>query len=571
MVGEPPSGSSSVLLDEYFETGDDRFLAELLASRSDKKLISLVDRWFWDPRPFARRMLLAYIDDGCDRPNHRPLVKRLFKAAEAAGEDEVLGHFMVAFDRLVRHSVVERRTYDWPSRTTTASWVVERDPSVPARVPKPKPGRRLPKLDRFTTLTRLYLCRRAFRYFRNLGHRDPARYSRAIRAALLLYKDADLQKPEQLLDAWGLVHVVYHGSPVLFRSPHGVRLAPGALLADLEPAPIYPDVWKQGFDDLLGRLGRAGSRTVRLFFLHVLEEHHAEALRGLPFARVSALLRSPHDDVQAFGARRLKEGRGFENLPLTDWLELLKVENPEIVSVVCDLVRAHVHPDRLTLAQSVELARSRIGAVAELGLQWTQAKPVRDRADLEVVLALRDAVAPQTRAAATAWLSRLLAESPLTEPLMVRELIDARHPEAREAGVALMEGRFKDETSLWAALSESPYDEVRARFVGHLARWEGTLDPESLHRVWATSLLAIHRGGRAKLRVVRQIAERVVRRPDEADALLPLLGIALRSVRVPERRAGLAALAQAAFQEPRLREALARRLPELRLHGLEVA
>ena len=59
----------------------------MLSSRSDKKLLTLAERWFWDPRPFARRMLLAYIDDGCDRPNHRPLVKRLFKAAEEDRRD----------------------------------------------------------------------------------------------------------------------------------------------------------------------------------------------------------------------------------------------------------------------------------------------------------------------------------------------------------------------------------------------------------------------------------------------------------------------------------------------------
>jgi hypothetical protein len=570
-VADQEPGGSTLLIDEYFEAGDDRFLAEVLASRSDKKLLSLVDTWFWDPRPFARRMLIAYIDDGCDRPKHRPLVKRLFKRAEAAGDDELMAHFMAAFDRLVRHQLVERRTWDWATRTTLSGWVLERDPTVLSRIPKPKKGSRPPQVDRFTARTRLYLCRRAFRYFRNLGHRDPGRYATAVRAALLLYRDEHLEKPEQLLDAWGFVHVLYHGAPVLVRNPHGIRLAAGARLADLAPAPIYPEVWQEGFDGVLSLLERAPSRTVRRFAVEMLERHHGDALRSLSFARLRNLLRSPREDVQSFAARRLKEASGLENLPLSDWLELLRVENAEAIPLICDLVRAHVHPDRLTLAQSVDLARSGVAAVAELGLTWARSKAAGGHDDLETLISLRDAATPLVRAEAMAWVGRLLAESPLAKPVMARDLIDAKYAEARMAGIALMEGRFKDDTSLWGAMSESPYDDVRAVFVRNLSAWEETLDSESLHRVWATSLLAIHRGGRAKQRVVGQVADRIVRQPGEAESLLPLLGIALRSVRVPERRAGLAAVARAAFRAPALQAAIERQLPELRLHGLGVA
>jgi hypothetical protein len=569
VVEQPPPGSSTLLIDEYFEAGDDRFLAEVLASRSDKKLLSLAERWFWDPRPFARRMLLAYVDDGCDRPHHRPLVKRLFKQSEAAGDHEIMGHFMVAFDRLVRRELVQRREYDWGSRSYLTQWVLQSDPTVLSRAPKPKtPRGRVPPIDRFTARTRRYLCRRAFRYFRTLGHRDPPRYGAAVRAALLLYEDAHLGKPEQLLDAWGLVHVLYHGSPVLVRSPHGVRLAEGARLSDLAPAPIYPEIWKDSFDGLLALVEHAASRTVRGFAIEMLERHHVDALRALPFARLRNLLRVAHDEVQSFAARRLKETTGLENLPLSEWLELLQVENPEVVPLVRDLVRAHVHPDRLTLAQSVELAKSGVAAVAELGLAWARSKAAGARADLETLVSLRDAATPRVRAEAMSWVVQILGESPLTEPAMVRDLIDGKYAEARAAGLAVLDRRFKDETALWAAMSESPYDDVRVVFVRHLAAWEETLDPASLHRVWATSLLAIHRGGRAKQRVVAQVAERIVRRPADAESLLPLLGIALRSVRVPERRAGLAAIARAAFREPGLRAAIERRLPELRLSGL---
>lgn len=567
-----PPGSSTLLIDEYFDAGDERFLAEVLSSRSDKKLLSLAQRWYWDPRPFARRMLLAYVDDGCDRGHHRPLVKSLFKLAEAAGDDEAMGHFMVAFDRLVQHKLVEKRDYDWSTRTTTTRWVLKKDETVPARAPKPRGrGQRARPIERFTRRTRQYLCRRVFRYFRGLGHREPDRYARALRAALVLYQDSMLHKPEQLLDAWSLIHALYHGSPALVRSPHGVRLAAGARLAELTPAPIYPEVWQRDFEAWLTLVQRAPSRTVRIAVADQLERHHADDLRRLPFARLRALLGSPHEDVQALAGRCLKRASGLENLPLAEWLDLLRLDNPDLLPVVCDLVRTHVHPDRLTLAQCVELACSRVAAVAEIGLAWAQAKPARSLADLRTLCSLRDAAAPLTRATAMDWVARVLAETPDTEPEMVRDLVDAKYAEPRAAGLSLLEGRFRDDLSLWAALSESPYDDVRARFVHNLAAWERALDPASLRRVWIAALLAIHRGGRTKQRVVRQVADRIVERPAEADELLPLLGIALRSVRVPERRAGLAAIARAAFAQPALRSAIERRLPELRVLGLEVA
>jgi hypothetical protein len=70
--------------------------------------------------------------------------------------------------------------------------------------------------------------------------------------------------------------------------------------------------------------------------------------------------------------------------------------------------------------------------------------------------------------------------------------------------------------------------------------------------------------------VIQQVAEQIVREPGEADGLLPLLAIALRSVRAPERRGALAALARAAYRTPSLRAALATRLPELTLFDEEV-
>ncbi|MBI5549732.1 MAG: hypothetical protein HY901_38080, partial [Deltaproteobacteria bacterium] len=129
----------------------------------------------------------------------------------------------------------------------------------------------------------------------------------------------------------------------------------------------------------------------------------------------------------------------------------------------------------------------------------------------------------------------------------------------------------KDQTSLWLALAESPWDEVRAELARHLESRARQLSPQTVRHVWASVLLGVHRGGREKRRVVQQLAVRIVKTPDEATLLLPLLSVALRSLRAPERRSALAGLAQAAFREPRLRAAIGAALPELKLFAEEAA
>ncbi|MGC4119932.1 MAG: hypothetical protein QM765_36215 [Myxococcales bacterium] len=230
-------------------------------------------------------------------------------------------------------------------------------------------------------------------------------------------------------------------------------------------------------------------------------------------------------------------------------------------------MKTHVSPDRLSLAQCLELATSQAAPAAELGLSWAKSKPIRAE-DLRALGHLcLTAKAPRIRADAAAWAMPILKDRPETTPELVRELVDSHHRDVRDPALALMleDARFKDQTSLWAALAESPWDDVRATLARHLEERAKVLSPESLRHVWATVLLGVHRGGREKRRVVQQLAQRIAQAPGEARSLLPLLAVSLRSVRVPERRSALAGLAQAAFREPKLRAAIAAALPELKL------
>ncbi len=72
-----------LLVDEFFATEDDRFLAELRKLHKIEALVGLAERWKKDPRPWAREQIVKLLELPLDVPGHQPVVKRLFKQAEA--------------------------------------------------------------------------------------------------------------------------------------------------------------------------------------------------------------------------------------------------------------------------------------------------------------------------------------------------------------------------------------------------------------------------------------------------------------------------------------------------------
>jgi hypothetical protein len=83
--------------------------------------------------------------------------------------------------------------------------------------------------------------------------------------------------------------------------------------------------------------------------------------------------------------------------------------------------------------------------------------------------------------------------------------------------------------------------------------------------LWSSVLLGIHRGGRAKLTALKQVSAAVARDPQNAGPLLPVLAVAVRSVRMPEARHGLAAVVQAVDAHPAIADAVKQHFPELEL------
>jgi hypothetical protein len=543
---------SLLLLEEYFASGDPRFRAELGLLDAPKKVGAFAEKWLRDPRPWAREMLRDFLlDRSFDRPRLKPLVKRLFKQAEAGGLDPVMAWFLVAADLSIRRK--EASKYDWKSR-----WVV---PVLRHAFPPPGDG------EAFTVRTRHYLRRRAWRYFRRLGFREPQRYLPAVLGALLEYRDADLDSAVHLLDNWGLTHVLFHHSAVLRRQTNGWFLKDGEAMRDLKPAPAYAAAWDA--DSMFKLLLQAQARPLRRTARAMLKARPA-LLEKVPFVRVFEMLEHSDPELQTLGLELLGSAAGLESAPLEAWKRLLESQNLDVLDAVAAMMSKLVSPQVFATEQLLAFATAPLGPVARLGLGWLR---LRDLAAPEL-LRLAQVRAPSAAKDAVLLARERLAAQADFNPEWLLPFLDARVREVRDAAWAWFseEKKARHRLDLWAKIVETPYDDVRIAIVDHLERFAEMdtalrvlLARAPLETVWATVLLNIHRGNRAKRLAAGQIAAAIEREPARAPQFLPLLAVAARSIRAPEFRAGLAALVRAATRRPELAEQVARHFPELQL------
>jgi len=554
---EVPRKGSSLLIDVYLAAEDPRFVEEVLAFDGAKKLAALAQPWFADARPFARQALLAYVKDGCDRPEHKALVKRLFKLAEAAGDRELLAYFMVAFDRLTRRALLAAGGHwDKAERLWVPTFALRSDPLVLDRLGKDGSA------ARFTRRTRRYLARRALRYFRRIGYTDKVGYRKAVLAALVLYRDEDLNTVGRLLCAWGLMHVLYGRSPVLGRAPQGITVQEGRSLSELTPAPLFSPAWDDAFEDVLGLLREAPSRTVRAWSLAMLRARYAEPLAKLPLASVKALVLANNEEAQVLGVELLGKLRALNEVPIADWLELLGAENLEVLAAVCDRAASAVNGAELSLAQCVELALSPAAPLAALGLFWAKDKPVTSEVDLRHILRLAGAKVASVRRDAAVYVARQLRALAFVRPEQVRDLCDAQFADVRGQGLLVATERFPQELALWSSLCESPYADVRSAVVSRAKDFRAAA-PQSMAHLFGTVLLTLQGAAKDKRRVARELVLRVGAQPSEAEVLLPLLRTLLGSVQPVDRVLALTTLARTALQHESVRGLVAARFPEL--------
>ena len=545
---------SLLVLAELYEAGDSRFLDLILQYRGDlKPVLGLIERWKKDSRPWARQLKVDFLLGGKSPWECRVVFKRLFKHAWASNDTELMGAFMKALDRSIRRKRYTR--YRYVDRVLETSEALK----VPARYH----GRE------FSNATKHYLRRRAWRYFRRLGHKDGPAYLSGIAHALVRFEDDDVRAGENLLDNWGLMHACFGKSPVLVFNARHTNLSASGSLADLQAAPMFERHWTlpRAANVLIDILLRAQCRPVRIWSIQLLRRLHGETLPKIDAATLLKLIEHTDEDVAAFAADLLNNAQAVASFPMSTWMGLLAARNPTVVATVCQAFQKHVNYDRATLAQAVELTTRLAVPVASLGLEILAAKLIHSDADQRELAKLSKAQcgALGSRIAAFA-ISRLNVAGRYRVDEIVG-FFDSRLKTMRAGAFTALMNQTPADTDpvFWARLFESPYDDVRIELINRLTNRVSLpgASAESTAHLWQSVLLNIHRGGRAKLSALRQISDRIMREPTNAKVLLPVLAIAIRSVRPPEARHGLAAVVTAVERIPNLIDDVRRELPEL--------
>ena len=308
---------------------------------------------------------------------------------------------------------------------------------------QPVPDRVRQKLARmrlFSVATRHYLRRRAWRYFRRLGRTAPERYIKAVSLALIRYVDQDAPDGLALIDNWGLIHVLFHRSPVLVGRPSGWAVAEGRTLAELAPAPIFEPLWAGTPRAIVDLLQAARCRPVRQWALQMVRRHES-ALAAITLDELLDLLVHDDPELVSFAGERLEAARDLGAVSEDRWLELIETANPSALEAIAALMRRHLDARRLSLDQVVRLAASRPLPVARLGLEWLSGRRPHDDAERRTLLTLVEAECELLRPEIVRLVrERLAASSPFERELGART---ARQPARRRPrrGDGLVPGR----------------------------------------------------------------------------------------------------------------------------------
>jgi hypothetical protein len=280
----------------------------------------------------------------------------------------------------------------------------------------------------------------------------------------------------------------------------------------------------------------------------------------------------PDPDLSALGFDLLDKAADLSAVPVEDWLKRLDGDDLDKLRRLSELLARRLDPARVASTDAIRLAGHRSKPVAELGLALLREKmtllrrepfTATEAADL---LPLVQAECASLRPELIRWLRNMLCGFEPVPAEWVLEFLDSKHADVRAAGWDWLDGSMLgDDPALWQKLTESPYDDVRERVAAELAKRVAGGDPDRVRLLWATVLLNVARGGRQKPGVVRQIVARLAQHPTEADRLLPLMAVAVRSVRGPEFRVGLAGIVGLAEEQAELAPAIRRWFPELQL------
>lgn len=562
-------------LEERFRAESDAFLPSFRQDNDDlvlrtpddvRKLAEFADRWKVDPRPWARRMVLEYLELPFDRGGHHAVVRRLFKHFEGTGHLAVMGAFLAAFDRSIR-----RKRLPPGPRGIVLTVVPE---TIPAKAWLRYDRRGVKRLrfrnhgtgKLYTAATRQYFRRRAWRWFRGLGRTDGAAYLKAAAEALLRYRDADLPSGESLLDRRGLTHLLFGKHPLLAIDPRHIRVRPGHSLTELTPRPFFPEHWETpAGGELLERLtAEGGAGIVRRWTETLLSERHSERLARWGTVEFLRCFAHPDERTQRFVLTVLE--RFPPEWPADRWLGLLHAVPAGIAEDFCKFARKRIPKGEVSWDQALELACLPQAPVVRLAKELLarqrqlSAEQLRELPRLARLRCLSEATD------LTEWALDRLAAAGTDDPDLYCAFLDGMNYEVRKAAAIWWDRHPDVETPVWyLRLLESPYTDVRLHLVQRLDTQRQLVEdrPDAVKTLWLTVLLDSARGSRQKPKVLAQIADCLRDHPERGADLLPAVVVAVRSVRSSESRAGLAVLVEACLRDEKIAAWTAAHVPEL--------
>ncbi|MFN9721532.1 MAG: hypothetical protein ACK58L_22770 [Planctomycetota bacterium] len=562
---------SLLMLEECYVAEDDRFLHELNQVRSSRVLKTYLEKLTSDSRPWARSMVFRYLQGDLSCPGHQTFFKQLFRHAESTRDHELMAAFMVSLDRLVRRrrsTVIsrDRKQQQLVKERLFASSNATLLPGQPDR------GRRKRVRKLFTQKTRAYLRRRVWRYFRWLSYRDPNACLIAMSQALVAYQDHDFVTGEGILDNWSLMHLCYYKSDVLRFTGSHCNLVPGKSLGNLLAAPYRPQNWEtpEGFGVLSTVLASSRSLLVRIWAKEMLEHKHHDRLASISPETLRVWLLSGDPTIQKFGLEVFQRHVELPMLPIPEWLEFVRKVPPACIATVCRAMEKYVAPDRLSNEDILQLATAAATPVAELGLEFLKRRHAEQGLTPSELVQAARARCEVTGARLAAWALLQLDTLRSCSIDVVCEFFDSRNESCREAAmewISDVSSSGYQDPALWARLTETPFDDVRLRLIRALQQRTVGIDRSTanLDAVWCRVLLGVHRGGREKLLAMDQIKRAIELNPGCWDSLMPVLAVAARSLRAPERRRALSVFASLMAAQPAVGPSIIQCLPELKV------
>jgi hypothetical protein len=569
-------------LEQQFEDGDAAFVEEIRRIHDAEKLGRFASKWMADHRASSRTLLLAYLDLPLNTYRHEALVKRLFKLAEKAGDDIVMGAFFVAMDRSVARAKMVRTRYEWTTRTvvshsviiiprgTTLSKKERRFPFyLPIRKVAKEEGQRL-----FSVVTRHYLRRRAWRYFRNIAKADAPRYIRAMLELLFRYTELDAVDGLAMIDKSGLMRILFGKSDVIEFSGRHWGLRDGKTLAELKPAPPFLESWISSPTTLLQLLKRARCIVVRQWCIEMIQSHAPQALDALSLEELLQLLEEEEPAVAALAFGSIRRHPQLQSLSVKHWISILQRTSHGNLADLIEIFRDSKDVTTIEFLDAIMLAKCPPYPLAHLGTTVLETKSCDSAEVCAAWLSLANANCETIRPQLVELIRRKVGPTSWFDSHTVLALMDSKFSDVRDKAWEWFaaEPRIANDYALWGKILETPYDDIKVRMLIHLQKYEPAhvrverhehVTPGLLRSLWAATLLNTQRSSRYKPMALSQIVQRLESHRDEWDEWFPLLCVSIRSSRVAEWRTGMVGLVRLLRDRPELRERVQKEFPQL--------